>query len=87
MAIAQTSGQAKSIAEINPKSTDGYQYVSLGTIWIVVGSGAPATSCADAPAGSLYIRSQESTGTASDSDIYIKKAASGTGTWESLRGD
>jgi len=87
MAIAQSSSQAKSFAEINPKSSDGYQYVQLGMIWIVVGSGAPASTCADAPAGSLYVRSQESTGTANDTDIYIKVAKSGTGTWESLRGD
>ena len=86
MAITQTDEQKKSVAQINEKTTDGHSYTNLGAIWIIVGTGAVGTTCADAPAGSLYIRQDDAT-SSNASDVVIKVAKAGTGTWESLRGD
>jgi len=86
MAVTQTEDQKRSIAEINPVSEDGYHYTQIGAIWIMCGTGAIGTTGADAPAGSLYIR-QDDTVSSNASDVMIKVAKAGTGTWESLRGD
>ena len=86
MAITQTEDQERSVSQINPKTADGHCYTKLGAIWIIVGSGAVSTTIADAPAGSLYIRQDDAT-SSNASDVLIKVAKAGTGTWESLRGD
>ena len=59
MAIAQTEAQGGKIGQIHPKSADGFDYVMIGTIWFVVGGGAPTAGASselkDAPQGSLYL--------------------------------
>ncbi len=77
MAITQTKAQGRGIGQVHPASDDGYNYIMIGAIWIIVGGGAPASANAkDAPMGSLYIDSTVA------GKLYSKSNASGTaGGW------
>ena len=79
MAIAQTKAQGRGIGQVHPASDGGLNYLMIGTIWFLVGGGAPGTADAkDAPKGSLYVDD-------TNAKFYIKSSASGVNsTWIDL---
>tara|TARA_R110000824_G_scaffold330996_1_gene517745 strand:+ start:149 stop:394 length:246 start_codon:yes stop_codon:yes gene_type:complete len=76
MAITQTKAQGRGIGQVHPASSGGFNYVMIGSIWFIVGGGAPASADAkDAPKGSMYIDTTNGL-------LYVKNTASGTvGGW------
>jgi len=83
MAITQTNAQGRGMGQVHPSSADGFNYVQIGTIWFIVGSGAPTAGAnselKDAPKGSVYF---------SDAPKVYLKSSAGDGstntTWVDL---
>jgi len=82
MAITQTDDRKQGFGNINPASSDGTYYSTLGGIWIIVGEGSPGTAdVQDAPKGTMYIRTEGGA-------IYIKTTAPDEASgWTNLSAD
>jgi len=60
MAITQVQADKRGITDIAQKDASGYYYITIGAIWIYVGSGDPngviVGTVAGTPLGSLFFR-------------------------------
>ena len=82
MAITQTKAQGRGIGQVHPASTDGFNYVMIGSIWFIVGGGSPTTGAnselKDAPKGSVYVDT-------TNSAMFVKSSAiDANTTWRNL---